>query len=316
MGLLVVTIILVGLGAVMLATAFAGVQSMSRTVARRVELVAQASGGIAAEEELSATRWLASAEDAVKRMFSLGLSRRWGAESSGRMLLLVGLGAAAAAWLLGRAVLGLPPWVDGLLAVAGFFLAPRVVLSVEQSRADARFTDLFPDGIDMVIRMLRAGLPITAAIRTVGDEAPTPVDLVFTQLADQVEIGIPLSDALATSGERIQLPDFRFFTVAVSLQHATGGNLAASLEILAEIIRKRRALRLKARAVTAEVRMTAYILACIPFVVIGGLLFVQPTYLQPLIEDPRGQVITASAIASLAAGFLTMRAMMRRVLNA
>lgn len=314
MGLLIVTIILVGLGAVMLATAFAGAQSMSRTLAKRVDLVAHAAS-IGAQEELSAARWLAQAEEGIKRFFSFGLRRRWGAETSGRMLLLFGLGAAAAGWLLGHAVLRLPDWLTIVLAVAGFLLLPRILLSLEQSRADAKFTDLFPDGIDMVIRMLRAGLPITAAIRTVGNEAASPVDLVFTELADQVEIGIPLSDALATAGERIQLPDFRFFTVAVALQHATGGNLAASLEILSEIIRKRRALRLKARAVTAEVRMTAYILACIPFVVIGGLLFVQPTYLQPMVEDPRGQVISGVAIASMIAGFLTMRGMMRRVLK-
>lgn len=314
MGLLIVTIILVGLGAVMLATAFAGAQSMSRTLARRLELVAHGNG-LAAEEELTAARWLAGAEEQIKRFFSIGLSRRWGAESSGRMLLLFAVGAAAVAWLLGHAVLRLPDWLSAALAVVGFLAAPRAVLSLEQSRADAKFTDLFPDGIDMVIRMLRAGLPITASIRTVGNEAPAPVDLVFTDLADQVEIGIPLADALAQAGERIQLPDFRFFTVAVALQHATGGNLAASLEILSEIIRKRRALRLKARAVTAEVRMTAYILACIPFVVIGGLLLVQPAYLQPLIEDPRGQVISGVAIASMLAGFLTMRAMMRRVIN-
>jgi len=313
-GLLIVTIILVGLGAVMLASAFAGAQSVSRTLSRRVNLVAHA-GAVEGSDELTAGRWLLQAEEFVKRVFSFGLRRRWGAETTGRILVLYALGAAAAGWLLGHVVLQLPEPISALLAVAGFFLLPRVVLSMEQGRADARFTDLFPDGIDMVIRMLRAGLPITAAIRTVGNEAPSPVDLVFTELADQVEIGIPLSDALATAGERIQLPDFRFFTVAVALQHATGGNLAASLEILSEIIRKRRALRLKARAVTAEVRMTSYILASIPFVVIAGLLFVDPAYLRPLVEDPRGQIIAGAAIASMTAGFLTMRTMMRRVIK-
>lgn len=314
MGLLITTVILVGLGAIMLGTAFAGAQSMTRTLARRVDMVAQTASPLT-EDGADKANWMSRSEELLKRLFSVGLSRRWGAEITGRALLLCAFGAAIGGWLLAHSVLRFPDWLAGLIALIGFFLLPRLVLSIEQARADAKFTDLFPDGIDMVIRMLRAGLPVTAAIRTVGAEAPVPVSTVFAELADQVEIGIPLSDALITAGERIQLPDFRFFTVSVALQHATGGNLAASLEILAEIIRRRRALRLKARAVTAEVRMTSYILGAIPFVIIAGLLVINPAYLEPMVSDPRGQLISGMAIASMIAGFLTMRGMTRRVLN-
>jgi tight adherence protein B len=312
MGLLILIIVLILAGAALIALASSGANSESRAITRRVDLVAHLQAGKPGEG-LDLHRWALRAEDLLKRAFSFGLRRRWGTRTTGRILMLYAIGGGAALWLLGHNVLRLHNSLAGLLALAGFLLLPRLVLSIEQNRADAQFTDLFPDGIDMVIRMLRAGLPITAAIRTVGTEAPAPVNTVFAELADQVEIGIPLADALAVSGERIQLPDFRFFTVAVALQHATGGNLAATLEILSEIIRKRRALRLKGRAVTAEVRMTSYILAGIPFVIIAGLLIVDRNYLRPLVEDPRGQLIAVSAIISMTIGFIIMRGMTRRV---
>jgi tight adherence protein B len=97
------------------------------------------------------------------------------------------------------------------------------------------------------------------------------------------------------------------------LQRATGGNLATTLDILSDIMRKRRAMRLKGKAVTGEVRMSAYVLAAIPFVVIGGLLIASPDYLQPLISDRRGNVIVGLAVGSLIAGFATIRQMMRSV---
>ena len=114
---------------------------------------------------------------------------------------------------------------------------------------------------------------------------------IFTNLADQMAIGITFEDALAVAGERVGLPDFRFFVVAVALQRATGGNLASTLEILSEIMRKRRAMRMKAKAVTGEVRMSAYVLGSMPFFIIGGLLVMTPDYLQPLIAEPAAIII-------------------------
>jgi tight adherence protein B len=138
---------------------------------------------------------------------------------------------------------------------------------------------------------------------------------VFKDLADQVEIGIPFEDALTAAAERIGLPDFRFFSVAVVLQRATGGNLASTLELLSDIMRKRRAVRLKAQATTAEVRVSAYILGSMPFLVTGVLLLIQPGYLTPLVTDPRGKFILLAAAAMLTLGFLTMRRMMRRAVK-
>jgi tight adherence protein B len=97
------------------------------------------------------------------------------------------------------------------------------------------------------------------------------------------------------------------------LQHLTGGNLAATLEVLSDIVRKRRAVRMKAKATTAEIRVSGYVLASLPFLIVLTLLLIQPGYLTPLFTDPRGHIILLMAAGGLAAGGLTMRQMMRSV---
>lgn len=247
-----------------------------------------------------------------RQLFAVGMPFRWGMRAGPTTVILSGLGGGGLAWLLLHALLHLPLWIAGPLTLLAFFFIPRQVLKIQQNEAEQAFLNLFPDAIDMVVRMVRAGLPVVAAIRTVGKEAPQPVGTVFSSLADQVDIGIMLEEALAQIGDRIGLADFRFFAVALSLQHATGGNIAATLQILAEIIRKRRATRLKAKSTTAEVRVSAMVLGSLPFVVIGGLLMTSPAYLAPLVTDPRGNIIVGAAIVSLSMGFLTMRQLMRR----
>jgi tight adherence protein B len=132
-------------------------------------------------------------------------------------------------------------------------------------------------------------------------------------VANQIEIGAPIEEALDAASQQIALADFRFFTVAVALQHATGGNLAATLEILSDIIRRRRGVRLKAKATTAEIRVSAYVLGSLPILIVGALLLIQPGYLTPLFHDPRGHLIIAVAAGLLLLAAVSMRQMMRSV---
>jgi tight adherence protein B len=249
----------------------------------------------------------------VRRAFTLGHAYSWGMTSGGAGLMTAAAGSGAVAMFVADALLIWPTWISGLIAIAAAYLLPRTILLRQQRKAEQQFTDLFPDAVVAISRMLRAGLPITTAVRSVSRESPPPVSTVFSTISDQVDIGSPIEDALDASSRHVGLPDFRFFTVAIVLQHLTGGNLAATLEILADIIRRRRAVRLKARATTAEIRMSAYVLAGIPFLVIGALMLIQPGYLAPLITDPRGHFILLAAVISLGAGALTMRQMMRSV---
>ena len=250
-------------------------------------------------------------QDLFKQAVTLGMTQTWGVRRSGVRLLAFGAVASGAALTLALAM-ALPLWLAPPLSLALGYAACRFLVVREQQRAEIRFTEYFPSALDTVTRVLRAGLPTTAAIRAVAEEAPDVVAEAFADMADQLDIGVAVTDVLAQATQRIQLSDFRFFTVSVSLQHGTGGNLASTLEILADIIRRRRGVRKKAKALTAEVRMSSYILGAVPVIVLVGLSVVVPTYLAPLFHDPRGRLILGAAAINLAAGFVTMRTLMRR----
>jgi tight adherence protein B len=254
-------------------------------------------------------------DEQVRRIFTVGIKRTWAMRAGTLTLLLAAVTSAGGVWVLTHQFFKLSPPLSALVCLSASFLVPRLILSREQNRTESKFTDLFPDAVDTVARMVRAGLPITAAVRTVANEATPPISTVFAAIADQLKIGVPIEDTLDESSAKIGLPDFRFFTVAVGLQYATGGNLTQTLEILSDIIRKRRAARLKAKAATGEIRITAYTLGGIPIFTIGALLVIQPGYLVPLWTDPRGHLILAMAGVGFLLAFLSMRAMMRSVTN-
>jgi tight adherence protein B len=249
----------------------------------------------------------------IQHMLALDVSRRWGVKISQLTLIVSALLSGVSTWVLCNLLVRPPTWIGMALTIVAVATTPRVLLAIEQHKMEALFLERFPDGVDMVVRALRAGIPLTAAVRAVANEAPPPVDAVFAGLADQTEIGVPLDAALARAATWIRHPDFRFFAVAVALQYATGGNLAATLESLSEIVRKRRIMRLKARAMSAEVRLSTYILSALPFVIVGGLLVISPDYLKPLFADRRGNWILGAAVGSLLAGLFVMRKMMNSV---
>jgi tight adherence protein B len=249
----------------------------------------------------------------LRRIFAVGAPYLWGMRSGAAMLLPIAGTSATIAWLLAFQMLGNSTWLAALLSAAAFFIVPRIVLVQQQRHAERRFMELFPSGIDMTVRMLRAGLPISEAMRSIQAETPPPLNMVFGSVADQVTLGVPFDKALDIESERVGLPDFRFFAVAVNLQYSTGGNLAATLEILSDLLRKRRAVRLKAKAATAEVRVSAYVLGAIPFVTIGALLYVTPGYIAPLFYDERGKYILAAVSILFVLAFISMRQMMRMV---
>jgi tight adherence protein B len=258
---------------------------------RRLALVAPPA--VASPEAVGA--WLktrASRFDVrLQRVFVGSATATWGMRLGTTSLLLFAALGAAGGWGLTNTLFGITFWLAAPAAAGAAFGLPRMMLRRQQSKADREFTDLFPDAVDAIARMLRAGLPISSAVRSVSADAPAPVNMVFAMVADQMSIGAPIEEALDASSKSIGLPDFRFFTVAVVLQHLTGGNLAATLETLSDIIRKRRAMRLKAKATTAEIRVSGYVLAALPFLIIVALALIQPGYLTPLFTDPRGHVI-------------------------
>jgi len=229
-------------------------------------------------------------------------------------LVSTGIAAAAVTGFAAR-FMGLNPVLAILLCGAAAAAAARSLLRFAQIRYQRRFLDVFPDAIDLIVRAVRAGLPALDAIELAAREVAAPVSTEFQKLLDETRIGVPMADALSHAADRIRVPDFRFFVASVALQRRTGGGLAETLVNLSTLIRQRRALRLKARALTAESKASAAVIAITPFVAGAGLYLVKPDMVSLLFVDHRGRFMLGVAIVSLLLGIATMGAIIRRTLR-
>jgi tight adherence protein B len=250
------------------------------------------------------------------RFLLLDSDQPWEMKTTLARLVFAAAAGAVTFWFKSRYLFGLPPSIAAIAAICAAYLAPRLLLIRERKAMEKAFSALFPDAVDAMARMLRAGLPVTTAFQIVSQEAPSPVNAVFGALAGQMRIGIPVEDALRLSAERLRIPDFQFFAAAVVLQRAAGGNLLPTLEALGQLMRSRRSVQLKARAVTAEIRLTAYILGSLPFVTMAAMSVMSPGYLSPLYNDPRGQVILSIASGLLLIAAFVIKQMMSSIENA
>jgi tight adherence protein B len=172
----------------------------------------------------------------------------------------------------------------------------------------------FPDALAMIVRAIRVGIPVMEGMRIVSRESPGPTAGEFGRMVDQIAIGSSLEDAVLDLARRSGLPEYKFFATALALQNQTGGTLSDTLEGLADVIRKRAALKARGKALTAEARSSALILACLPFVTGGMLYMINPPYMMMLFVEPSGRRILGMAVVSLTIGLLTIRAIIRKSL--
>ncbi|HXC90366.1 MAG TPA: type II secretion system F family protein [Stellaceae bacterium] len=252
-----------------------------------------------------ARRWLPRREILAAR-----LARTGRAISIGQYALtMVGVtGAAAAATIVLTSIRTVPALLIGLFLGMGF---PYLAVSRLGNRRVRAFTELFPDAIDLMVRALRSGLPISEAIVGAGQEIADPVGCELRLVENGMRLGRDLEALLWDIAKRIDTPEFRFFIIALSVQRETGGNLAETLANLAEALRRRRQMRAKVRAMSSETRATTMILGGLPVVVIGLLMLTSPDYLRPLLHDPRGHVLCGIALAMLVSGVTIMNKMAR-----
>ncbi|ONG44767.1 hypothetical protein BKE38_27320 [Pseudoroseomonas deserti] len=198
---------------------------------------------------------------------------------------------------------------------------PLALLAIRllAQRAEAQRRQLlyaqFPDALGMIVRAVRVGVPVTESLRVVAREALAPTAQEFTRLADLVAIGQPLEEALSAMARQSGLPEYRFFAVALVLQSQTGGSLNETLDNLADVIRRRVALRARAHALATEARTSAIVLGCLPVLAAGGLYVVSPGYILVLVEHPTGHKILAAAAGLLLCGILVMRGMLKKALE-
>ncbi|WP_269510704.1 type II secretion system F family protein [Burkholderia sp. IMCC1007] len=215
--------------------------------------------------------------------------------------------AGALAALVAVALIQPPGLLRPLLYVGLPLLAMRASYRALVERFRMRFLEAFPDAIDLIVRAVRAGIPVTQAISTVGDSAAEPVRSTFRTMGDSLRVGADLKDVLSASADRLMIADFSFFTVYLLLQRETGGSLGETLDELSGIIRTRRDIRLKTRALTAEGRITTNIISAVPFVMIGALYLVNRSYVMLLFDTHVGHVMLTIAAVLLTIGLLVIR---------
>jgi tight adherence protein B len=208
-----------------------------------------------------------------------------------------------------------PPPLAIASAVAAAFGAPALLVRLAQKRNQRRFLDLFPDALDLIVRAVKAGLPVLEAIELAAREIDAPVGTEFKRILGEIQIGVEIEEALQHAADRIRVPDFRFFVVSLMLQRQTGGGIAEILSGLSTIIRQRKALRTKARALTAEATASTAVIAAMPFIAGAGLFLINRDMMSVLFADPRGRFMLGVAMGGLFLGIVVMQAIIRRNLR-
>ncbi len=178
-----------------------------------------------------------------------------------------------------------------LMALAvGLFIGaglPHMAVSHFINRRLGKFTSKFPDAIELLVRGLRSGLPVSETLGVVATEVPGPVGEEFKMVNERMKIGRTMEDALQETADRLQTPEFNFFCITLAIQRETGGNLAETLSNLADVLRKRAQMKLKVKAMSSESKASAYIIGALPFAVFIMIYWINPEYMANFFVDQR-----------------------------
>ncbi|MGI4858655.1 MAG: type II secretion system F family protein, partial [Janthinobacterium lividum] len=213
--------------------------------------------------------------------------------------------AATIAFLMTR-FMPLPGWSKPLLLVGMPLGAMHWTYRFLVERFRRHFLDGFPDIIDTIIRAVRAGVPVTQVFETAGQDATGPLKQEFGMMSDSLELGRELDDVLTTAMKRIDIADFSFFCVCLLLQRETGGQLGETLENLSGIVRSRKEIRQKAKALTAEARITTKILIAIPFFILFSMYALNRSYVMILFDREVGHKLLTFAAISMVLGTIVI----------
>ncbi len=198
--------------------------------------------------------------------------------------------------------LGLYLYIGAIIGLLAATFLPNYALGVMMKGRVQKFTNKFPDAIDLMVRGLRSGLPITETLGIVATEVPDPVGSEFRMVSDKMRIGRTMDAALQETAERIGTPEFQFFTITLNIQRETGGNLAETLANLSDVLRKRSQMKLKIKALSSEARASAYIVGSLPFIVFALIWTTDKHYLVGFFTKPPLMIAGCVAIGMLALG--------------
>jgi tight adherence protein B len=227
---------------------------------------------------------------------------------SKRQFVLISAGFGSGTLLLGLMLgVGIVPTL-GLAFAAGFGV-PRWLLGFLKRRREAKFLNVFPDAVDIIVRGIKAGLPLLDCLKMIANEAPEPVRSEFRAIVETQTIGLPLGDACIKLYERVPLPEANFFGIVISIQQKAGGNLSEALGNLSRVLRDRKKMKAKIKAMSQEAKASAIIIGSLPPVVMLIVYVTSPGYIELLWTEPLGRMMLAACALWMTLGVLVMRKM-------
>jgi tight adherence protein B len=199
--------------------------------------------------------------------------------------------------------------VAGLLGAAGAFGVPRWLLSYLKKRRESKFLDTFPDAVDIIVRGVKAGLPLLDCLNMITLEAQEPVKSEFRAIVETQAIGMPLGEACTKLYENMPVPEANFFGIVVSIQQKSGGNLAEALGNLSRVLRDRKKMKAKIQAMSQEAKASAGIIGALPVAVMTLVYITSPQYISLLWTEPLGRVMLAASVVWMSLGVMVMKKM-------
>lgn len=244
---------------------------------------------------------------AKQRPLSVRLQQAGLAWSKNQFFMLsaaLGIFGAAAAQLFGAQLYLVP--VVALVAGVGL---PRWILGFLKKRRESKFIDELPNAVDVIVRGVKAGLPVGDCIRIIANETRDPVKTEFRMIAENAAMGIPLPDAAGKLFERIPLPESNFFGIVISIQTKAGGSLSEALGNLSRVLRDRKKMRAKITSMSMEAKASAMIIGSLPIAVMTLVYLTSPNYIELLWTTEQGRMMLYASGVWMAIGVLVMRKM-------
>ncbi len=198
-------------------------------------------------------------------------------------------------------------------ALMGFFIGmfglPRWFLGVLVGGRQKKFSNQLADAIDVIVRGVKSGLPLNQCLRIIAAESPEPLRSEFQALCDSQAMGVPLDQGTQRMYDRMPLPEVNFFSIVLVIQQKTGGNLSESLGNLSSVLRARKLMKEKVKALSSEAKASAMIIGALPIIVMALVYFTRPDYIMILFTDPVGNLILLGAAVMMSMGIFIMHRM-------
>ena len=227
---------------------------------------------------------------------------------SKRQFFLISIGMGMGMFVFGM-ITGGGFIVASMLGLAGSLGLPRWLLSYLKKRREKKFLEAFPDAVDIIVRGVKAGLPLHDCLKMITTEASEPVKSEFRAIVETQAVGMPLGEACSKLYERMPVPEANFFGIVVSIQQRSGGNLAEALGNLSRVLRDRKKMKGKIQAMSQEAKASAGIIGALPPAVMTMVYITSPHYISLLWTEPLGRAMLAASVLWMSMGIMVMKKM-------